>query len=141
MTTHEVGIEEARAKLGDLVRDAQQHGITTYISRNGRRAAIIAPDPDGGEPEQITAMPGTFVRTVGDVQVAAHAGSVVFADGDVPGHPEHSEHSFVHAQAGSIVKVYPGAAVMVSTDTLGTVYRVQGDQLTPRTTETTGETP
>lgn len=46
MTTREMGIEDARAKLGDLVRDAQQHDITTAVSRNGKRAAVIAPDAD-----------------------------------------------------------------------------------------------
>ena len=38
----EISIEKARAKLGDLVNDAQD-GITTVITRSGRPAAIIAP--------------------------------------------------------------------------------------------------
>lgn len=38
-----MGVEEARAKLGDLVRDAQQHGITTHITRNGKPAALLMP--------------------------------------------------------------------------------------------------
>jgi prevent-host-death family protein len=46
-----MAIEEARAKLGDLVRDAQQHSIATAITRNGKPAAILVPDtstaPDG----------------------------------------------------------------------------------------------
>jgi antitoxin (DNA-binding transcriptional repressor) of toxin-antitoxin stability system len=37
-----MGIQEARPVLGDLVRDAQRHGIETRISRNGRPAARIA---------------------------------------------------------------------------------------------------
>lgn len=45
MTTREVSIEEARAKLGDLVRDAQQHAMTTFVTRNGKLAAIVAPVP------------------------------------------------------------------------------------------------
>ena len=38
-----MGIEEARAKLGDLVTDAQHHGTATVITRNGRQAAILMP--------------------------------------------------------------------------------------------------
>ena len=39
-----MGIEEARAKLGDLVLAAQQHGTSTRVTRNGKRAAVIVPD-------------------------------------------------------------------------------------------------
>ncbi len=44
-----MGIQEARPVLGDLVRDAQRHGIETRLTRNGRPAAIIArlTDTDG----------------------------------------------------------------------------------------------
>jgi prevent-host-death family protein len=38
----EMGIQEARPVLGDLVRDAQRHGIETRLTRNGRPAARIA---------------------------------------------------------------------------------------------------
>jgi len=38
----EMGIQEARPVLGDLVRDAQRHGIETRLTRNGRPAAMIA---------------------------------------------------------------------------------------------------
>ena len=46
----EMGIQEARPVLGDLVRDAQRHGIETRLTRNGRPAARIArlADTDGG---------------------------------------------------------------------------------------------
>jgi prevent-host-death family protein len=48
----EMGIQEARPVLGDLVRDAQRHGIETRLTRNGRPAARIArladADADGG---------------------------------------------------------------------------------------------
>jgi prevent-host-death family protein len=37
----EMGIQEARPVLGDLVRDAQRHGIETRLTRNGRPAAMI----------------------------------------------------------------------------------------------------
>src|SRR5271154_3815842 len=37
----EMGIQEARAVLGDLVRDAQRHGTETRRTRNGRPAAMI----------------------------------------------------------------------------------------------------
>ena len=37
-----MGIQEARPVLGDLVRDAQRHGIETRLTRNGRPAAMIA---------------------------------------------------------------------------------------------------
>ena len=43
MDMQEIGVEEARAKLGDLVADAQRHNIGTVITRNGKRAAVIAP--------------------------------------------------------------------------------------------------
>jgi prevent-host-death family protein len=42
----ELGIQEARPVLGDLVRDAQQHGIETRLTRNGRPAARIISLPD-----------------------------------------------------------------------------------------------
>ena len=44
----QMGIQEARPVLGDLVRDAQQHGIETRLTRNGRLAARITrlSDPD-----------------------------------------------------------------------------------------------
>ena len=54
-----MGIQEARPVLGDLVRDAQRHGIETRITRNGRPAARIArlagPDGDAAECETILA--------------------------------------------------------------------------------------
>lgn len=40
-----MGIEEARAKLGDLVLDAQRYGVTTPITRHGKQAAVVAPVP------------------------------------------------------------------------------------------------
>lgn len=40
----EISIEKARGKLGDIVRDAQRHGITTRITLNGKAAAVVAPD-------------------------------------------------------------------------------------------------
>ncbi len=49
----EMGIQEARPVLGDLVRDAQRHGIETRLTRNGRPAARIARlvDTDGNAAE------------------------------------------------------------------------------------------
>ena len=44
MSEREMGIEDARAKLGDLVRDAQQHNMTTHITRNGKPAAVLMRD-------------------------------------------------------------------------------------------------
>lgn len=44
-----MGIQEARPILGELVRDAQRHGIETRISRNGRPAARIARLGDPGD--------------------------------------------------------------------------------------------
>ncbi len=48
-----MGIQEARPVLGDLVRDAQRHGIETRLTRNGRPAAMIArlSDIGGGAAE------------------------------------------------------------------------------------------
>jgi antitoxin (DNA-binding transcriptional repressor) of toxin-antitoxin stability system len=55
----EMGIQEARPVLGDLVRDAQRHGIETRLTRNGRLAARIAQlsdtDGDAAECEKILA--------------------------------------------------------------------------------------
>ncbi len=48
-SVREMGIQEARPILGDLVRDAQRHGIETRITRNGRTAARIARLPDAGD--------------------------------------------------------------------------------------------
>jgi prevent-host-death family protein len=45
----EMGIQEARPILGDLVRDAQRHGIETRITRNGSPAARIARLGDPGD--------------------------------------------------------------------------------------------
>jgi prevent-host-death family protein len=45
----EMGIQEARPVLGDLVRDAQRHGIETRLTRNGRPAARIARLADPGD--------------------------------------------------------------------------------------------
>ncbi|WP_031165943.1 type II toxin-antitoxin system Phd/YefM family antitoxin [Streptosporangium roseum] len=44
MSSKEVGIEEGRKKLGDLVT-AAQYGKTTIVTRNGRPAAMITPVP------------------------------------------------------------------------------------------------
>jgi prevent-host-death family protein len=48
-SVRELGIQEARPVLGDLVRDAQRHGIETLITRNGRPAARIARLGDCGD--------------------------------------------------------------------------------------------
>ena len=48
-SVNEMGIQEARPVLGDLVRDAQRHGIETLITRNGRPAARIARLGDPGD--------------------------------------------------------------------------------------------
>jgi prevent-host-death family protein len=42
-SVREMGIQEARPVLGDLVRDAQRHSIETRLTRNGRPAARITP--------------------------------------------------------------------------------------------------
>jgi prevent-host-death family protein len=39
----EIGVEEARKKLGDLVDDAALDGAVTYLTRRGRRYAAIVP--------------------------------------------------------------------------------------------------
>lgn len=79
----EMGIQEARPVLGDLVRDAQQHGIETRLTRNGRLAAKIArlsnTDARAGECEKTLARyvddPGTMLtaserEAIGAVRVA-----------------------------------------------------------------------
>jgi antitoxin (DNA-binding transcriptional repressor) of toxin-antitoxin stability system len=43
MTENELGIEEVRAQLGDLVDDAHYEGTITHITRRGRRLASIVP--------------------------------------------------------------------------------------------------
>lgn len=43
MTENELGIEEVRAQIGDLVDDAHYEGTITHITRRGRRLASIVP--------------------------------------------------------------------------------------------------
>jgi antitoxin (DNA-binding transcriptional repressor) of toxin-antitoxin stability system len=43
MSEHEIGVEAARAKLGDLVDSAALDGTVTYLTRRGRPYAAIAP--------------------------------------------------------------------------------------------------
>lgn len=43
MTQNELGIEEVRAQIGDLVDDAHYEGTITHITRRGRRLASIIP--------------------------------------------------------------------------------------------------
>lgn len=43
MTQREIGVEEARKVLGNLVDDAALDGTTTYLTRRGRRFAAIVP--------------------------------------------------------------------------------------------------
>lgn len=43
MTENELGIEEVRAQIGDLVDDAHYEGTITHITRRGRRVASIVP--------------------------------------------------------------------------------------------------
>ncbi len=42
----DLGIEEARAQLGDLAINAERTRTSTYITRYGRRVALITPVPD-----------------------------------------------------------------------------------------------
>lgn len=49
MTDREMGIEEARKQLGDLVLDAQRDSIATRITRKGKPAAILMPDATAGD--------------------------------------------------------------------------------------------
>lgn len=39
----EYGIETARRQLGNLADAAYHHGVTTYLTRHGRRIAAITP--------------------------------------------------------------------------------------------------
>lgn len=43
VSENEIGLREARAKIGELVNQAEYHGTTTYITRHGRRVAAIVP--------------------------------------------------------------------------------------------------
>ena len=43
VSDREMGVEEARAKLGPLVNDAAVDGTITYLTRNGKRFAAIVP--------------------------------------------------------------------------------------------------
>jgi antitoxin (DNA-binding transcriptional repressor) of toxin-antitoxin stability system len=43
MEENELGIEEVRAQIGDLVDDAHYEGAVTHITRRGRRLASIVP--------------------------------------------------------------------------------------------------
>jgi antitoxin (DNA-binding transcriptional repressor) of toxin-antitoxin stability system len=43
MSEREIGVEQARGILGNLVDDAALEGTTTYLTRRGRRYAAIVP--------------------------------------------------------------------------------------------------
>ena len=43
MSEKEIGINQARPKLGDLANDARDHGQITYLTHYGRRIAAIVP--------------------------------------------------------------------------------------------------
>ncbi|MGY0065124.1 hypothetical protein ACWY4P_54050 (plasmid) [Streptomyces sp. LZ34] len=43
MAENELGIEEVRAQIGDLVDDAHYEGTITHVTRRGRRLASIVP--------------------------------------------------------------------------------------------------
>ncbi|MQA86721.1 MAG: type II toxin-antitoxin system prevent-host-death family antitoxin [Streptosporangiales bacterium] len=43
MATEEIGVEQARAKLGELVSRAEYRGEITYLTRYGRRVAAVVP--------------------------------------------------------------------------------------------------
>ncbi|WP_073481397.1 type II toxin-antitoxin system prevent-host-death family antitoxin [Streptoalloteichus hindustanus] len=42
-TPYELPLTEARARLGELVDEAEHTGRVTYLTRHGRRAAAIVP--------------------------------------------------------------------------------------------------
>lgn len=52
MSQNEIGIEAARAKLGELADAARADGDTTYLTRHGRRIAAIVPTDDKEPPVQ-----------------------------------------------------------------------------------------
>jgi len=57
VSENEIGLREARAKIGELVNRAEYHGTTTYITRHGRRVAAIVPVK---EPAMLTYAPANY---------------------------------------------------------------------------------
>lgn len=72
MTNREMGIEEARKSLGDLVLDAQRDGIATRITRKGKPAAILMP----------TGVNMYLLQRIGDIGYDEADGFVVAAKTD-----------------------------------------------------------
>lgn len=68
----ELGIEEARAKLGDLVLAAQQRGEVTAITRYDRPAAVLV-NPDWYE---------SAISLIGEFRPHLGRFEVVHKDGD-----------------------------------------------------------
>lgn len=60
MTTQEIGLREARAEIGDIANRAYISGEVTYLTRNGRPIAAVAPVTritGAGAPEVTFAVP------------------------------------------------------------------------------------
>ena len=66
----EVSIENARPKLGDLVRDAQRHGIATRLTLNGKPAAVLVSVEDADRLAEINALLARFDWEQDDRQYA-----------------------------------------------------------------------
>src|SRR5689334_20352665 len=63
MGANEVGLRDARAKLGELVARAQHADQVTYLTRHGQRVAAIAPVPaEGAAPAKPISIAGASDR-------------------------------------------------------------------------------
>lgn len=65
----EIGINDARGILGDLVDRARIAGETTYLTKHGKRAAAVVPMDRADVPERIAA--GTRTETLREAIEAA----------------------------------------------------------------------
>ena len=81
MSEREIGVEEARKTLGNLVDDAALEGAVTYLTRRGRRYAAIVPLDRIKETAVLTELIATAPRDASRATAAEAWQTVVAAAG------------------------------------------------------------
>lgn len=69
MSEREIGIEEARKTLGDLIDAARLTGASTVITRHGKPAARIVPITEESTMSDTTTSYGTWATLTGELDV------------------------------------------------------------------------
>jgi prevent-host-death family protein len=72
MTTHVVNTHEAKSRLSELIREAEE-GVEVIVARNGQPVARIVP----WQPERPTRVPGAWAGQV------SYTSDIVSSDPDV----------------------------------------------------------